>query len=268
MELHDIIYRKSPPLAFISLNRPETRNVFTYPMIENLCRALKDAKNDTDIKVIILSGEGEAFSAGGNIKEMAEGRLAAWDMKSYLWDHVQRIALVIEDVDKPIIASIDGPAFGGGFDLALICDLRIASDGATFCSTFVRIGLAPGNGGAYLLPKVVGLSKALEILLSGRVIEMDEALRIGLVDRVVPKEELLKETENYAMEIARRPLGSLRMIKRAVYNGLRSDLRGHLDYVSSQLALLTLTEEHRKAVREFVEKEGNGSHESSSKSDT
>ena len=114
MELHDIIYRKSPPLAFISLNRPETRNVFTYLMMENRFRALKDAKNDNDMKVIILSGEGEAFSAGGNIKEMAEGKLAAWDMKSYLRDHVQRIAMVIEDVDKPIVASVDGPAFGGG----------------------------------------------------------------------------------------------------------------------------------------------------------
>ncbi|OPX36473.1 MAG: hypothetical protein B1H12_07005 [Desulfobacteraceae bacterium 4484_190.2] len=252
MDLPDIIYRKSPPLAFISLNRTATRNAFTYPMMESLCKALKDAKNDPEIKVIILSGEGEAFSAGGNVKDMAEGKLASWDMKSYLWDHVQRTALVLEDMDKPVIASIDGPAFGGGFDLAVLCDLRIASESATFCSSFVRIGLAPGNGGSYFLPRLVGLSKALEILLSGRVIKMDEALRIGLVDRVVPKEELRKETEKYAMEIARRPLASLRMIKRAVYNGLRSDLRGHLDYVSSQLALLTLTEEHREAVRGFV----------------
>jgi enoyl-CoA hydratase len=136
------------------------------------------------------------------------------------------------------------------------CDLRNASESATFCSSFVRIGLAPGNGGSYSLHRLIGLSKALEILLSGRVIKMDEALRIGLVDRVVPKEELRKETEKYAMEIARRPLASLRMIKSAVYSGLRSDLRGHLDYVSSQLAFLTLTEEHRKAVRGFVEKDG------------
>jgi enoyl-CoA hydratase/carnithine racemase len=254
MELPDIIYQKSAPLAFISLNRPEIRNAFTYPMMDSLCRALKDAKKDPDIKVIILGGEGEVFCAGGNIKDMAEGKLASWNMKRYLWDHVQRVPLLLEDVDKPVIASIDGPAYGGGFDLALACDLRIASERATFCSTFVRIGLAPGDGGAYFLPRLTGLNKALEILLTGRVIKMEEALRIGLVDRVVPVEKLSEETKNYAMEIARWPLASLRAIKRAVYDGLKSDLRGHLDYVSSQLALLAETEEHRKAVRKLVEK--------------
>ena len=150
---------------------------------------------------------------------MAEGKLASWDMKSYLWDHVQRTALVLEDVDKPVIASVDGPAFGGGFDLAVLCDLRIASESATFCSSFVRIGLAPGNGGSYFLPRLIGLSKALEILLSGRVIKMNEALRIGLVDRVVPKEKLRKESKKYAMEIARRPLASLRTVS---YTHLRA----------------------------------------------
>lgn len=253
MELTDIIYRKTAALAFISLKRPETRNTFTVPMIDSLCLALKDARQDPDIKAIILGGEGEGFSAGGNIKDMADGKLASWNMKRYLWDHVQRIPLILEDVDKPVIASIHGPAFGGGFDLALACDLRIASEQATFCSTFVHLGLAPGNGGAYFLPRLVGLSKALEILMTGRVVEMDEALRIGLVDRVVPREKLLDETENYAMEVAQWSITSMKAIKRAVYNGLNSDLRTHLDYISSQLALLTQTEEHQEAVRRFVE---------------
>ncbi|HBF42229.1 MAG TPA: enoyl-CoA hydratase [Desulfobacteraceae bacterium] len=255
MNLTDVIYRKSVPLAFISLNRPEMKNAFTYPMLDSLCQALEDAKGDGDIKVIILRGEGGAFCAGGNIKDMAAGRLASWDMKHYLWDHVQRVPLLLEDVDKPVIASIDGTAFGGGFDLALACDLRIASERATLCSTFVRIGLAPGGGGAFSLPRLVGLSKALEILLSGRVIDMDEALKIGVVDRVVSTGKLLEETEQYAMEIAKWPIAPVRAIKRSVYNGLKSDLRGHLDYVSSQLALLTQTEEHRHAVKKWVKKD-------------
>jgi enoyl-CoA hydratase/carnithine racemase len=254
MELSDIIYKKTALMAFISLNRPETRNTFTIPMIDSLYRALKDAKDDPDIKVIILSGEGEAFSAGGNVKDMADGKLASWDMKQYLWNHVQRIPLLLEDVDKPVIASIHGPAYGGGFDIALACDLRIASEQATFCSTFVHLALAPGNGGAYFLPRLVGLSKALEILMTGRVVEMDEALRIGLVDRVVPKEKLLKETTKYALEIAQWPITAVRAIKRAVYNGLKSDLRGHLDYVSSQLALLTQRKEHQEAAKKFAKK--------------
>jgi enoyl-CoA hydratase/carnithine racemase len=254
MELADILYKKKAPMAFVSLNRPETKNTFTVPMIDSICWAIKDAKEDPDIKVIVLSGEGEAFSAGGNIKDMAEGKLASWDMKRYLWDHVQRIPLLLEDVDKPVIASIHGPAYGGGFDLALACDLRIASEQATFCSTFVHLALAPGNGGAYFLPRLVGVSKALEILMTGRVVEMDEALRIGLVNRVVPKEELIEETKKFAMDVVQWPTAAVRAIKRAVYYGLNSDLRGHLDYVSSQLALLTQTKEHQEAVKKFAGK--------------
>lgn len=255
MDMADIIYHKLAPLAFITLNRAETRNAFTKEMVDSLCRALMDAKEDPGIKVIILSGQGEAFSAGGNIKDMAEGKFAAWDMKHFLWGHVQRIPLLLEDVDKPVIASIGGPAYGAGFDLALACDLRIASEKATFCSAFIRIGLIPGNGGLYFLPRLTGLSKALEILMTGRVIKMDEALRIGLVDRVVRPENLEDETKNYAMEMAKWPLEPLRAIKRSVYSGLKSDLRGHLDYISSQQALLTQTEEHRDAVRKLVESE-------------
>ncbi len=255
MDLPDIIYAKSNPLAFISLNRPEILNVFTDQMMDSLCLALKDAKDDPAINVIILKGEGEAFSSGGNVIDMHEGKLASWDMKQHLWDHVQRVALCLEDIDKPVIASIDGPAFGGGFDLALACDLRIASERATFCATFARIGLAPGNGGAWFLPRIVGQSKALEILLTSRVVEADEALRIGLVDRVTSEKELGKETQKYAMEIACWPITSVRAIKRAMYNGLKSDLRGHMDYMSSQLGMLTQTAEHREAAKRFAEKE-------------
>lgn len=255
MEYTDIIYKKTDPLAVISLNRPETLNVFTDRMMDSLCMALKDAKDDPAIGVIVLKGEGKAFSSGGNVREMHEGRLASWDMKQHLWDHVQRVALCLEDIDKPVIASIDGPAFGGGFDLALACDLRIASAQATFCATFARIGLAPGNGGAWFLPRIIGQSKALEILLTSRVVDADEALTIGLVDRMVPREELAEATTTYAMGIACWPMASVRAIKRAVYNGLKSDLRGHMDYMSSQLALLTRTDEHREAVKRFVEKD-------------
>jgi len=252
MDFPDIVYKKSNRLATIAMNRPEAMNVFTDEMMDSLCRALKDAKDDPGISVIILRGEGDAFSSGGNVKAMHDGRLASWDMKRHLWDHVQRAALCLEDIDKPVIASVDGPAFGGGFDLALACDLRIASARASFCATFVRIGLAPGNGGAWFLPRLVGQSKALEI--TGRVVESDEALKIGLVDRVVPVEKLSEETKKYAMEIACWSIESVRAITRAVYDGVKSDLRGHLDYMSSQLALLTMTEEHREAVKRFFEK--------------
>ncbi len=254
MHFSDIIYRKSPPVATISMNRPETKNAFTPEMMDSICQALKEAKADPDVKVIILTGEGGAFSAGGNLKEMAKGELTSWKMKDMLWDHIQRVPLLLEDVDKPVIAAIDGPAYGGGFDMTLACDLRVASERATLSSTFVQIGLAPGDGGAYFLPRIVGLSKALDILLRGRAIKMKEALSLGLVDKVVPVEGFSEAVRDYAMKIAQWPLPSLRAVKRAVYQGLRSDLRGHLDYISSQLALLSQTEEHRAAVQKILEK--------------
>lgn len=254
MDLPDIIYRKTPPLATISMDRPETKNAFTLPMMESICRALRASKEDPDIKVIILTGEGGAFSAGANVKDAAEGKLTSWNMKDYLWNHIQRVPLLLEDIDKPVIAAIDGPAIGGAFDVTLACDLRVASERATLGATFVRLGILPGDGGAQFLPRLVGLSKALEILLSGRVIKADEALRIGLVNRVLPVEGFLDGVKGYAMEIAQWPLAGLRATKRAVYNGLKSDLRGHLDYVSSQIALLTEREEHLEIMKKLVKK--------------
>jgi enoyl-CoA hydratase/carnithine racemase len=253
MDFPDIIYEKSYPLALIYLNRPETKNVFTEDMMDSLRKALKNAKADDDIKVIVLGGKGGAFCAGGNIKDMANGKLSSWGMKNYLWEKVQRVTLLMEDIDKPIIASIDGPAYGGGFDLTLACDLRIVSERAIFCSSFARIGLAPGNGGAYFLPRLIGFSKAMEILFTARDVNADEALRIGLADRVVPADKLQEETTRYGMEIGSQPLGALRAIKRAVYNGQKSDLRAHLDYMSSQLGLLTQTEAHKEAVNKILQ---------------
>lgn len=255
MELTDIIYTKSKGSAFISLNRPETKNAFTLDMLNSLEEALKDAQKDPHIKVIVLSGEGNAFSSGGNIKDMASGKLTSWDMKRFLWEHVQRIPLLMEDLDKPVIGAIDGPAHGGGFDLALACDLRIATFRATFCAVYVRIGLAPGNGGGYYLTRCLGVSRALDLLLTGRVIKMEEALELGLVQKTVPPEHFKEEVDAYVAQITRWPLESLKAVKRAVRNGLQSDLRNHLDYMSSQLALLSQTPEHKEAIRKLAQKQ-------------
>ncbi len=254
MDFSNILYAKSASVAVISMNRPEIRNAFTLKMAEEIYSALKDAFEDSNIKVIIIRGEGDVFSAGGDIKEMYRGNLASWDMKNYLWNHVQKIPLLLEEIDKPVIASIDGPAFGGGFGLALACDLRIASERAAFCATYVQIGLAPGDGSAFFLPRLIGLSRALDILLTGRVVKMEEADRLGLVDRIVSAESLKEESLAYANTIARWPKASLKASKRAVYDGLASDLKGHLDYMSSQLGLLSETREHKEAIAALIRK--------------
>ncbi|MBF0497151.1 MAG: enoyl-CoA hydratase/isomerase family protein [Deltaproteobacteria bacterium] len=252
MELQDIKYQKQDHLATITLNRPDLKNAFTLPMLKSVELALMDAKDDPGIKVIILTGAGDVFCAGGNIKDMAGGKLQSWQMKDYLWNHVQRVPLLLEDIDKPVVAMLNGPAFGGGMDLALMCDLRVASEKASLCATYVRIGLAPGDGGAFLLPRLTGLAKAMEILLTGDVIEPAEALSLGLVNKVTAHADLEAETMALAEKMSQWPLTSLRACKRAVMNGLTSSFRSHMDYISSQVAMLSATEDHLSAINRLV----------------
>ena len=157
--------------------------------------SLIKAKEDPEVRVIIVTGNGDTFCSGGDIREMAEGRLQSWDMKNFLWEGVHRIVLTIEDLDKPVIAAINGAAMGAGLDMALMCDLRVCSDRAKLAESYIMMGLVPGDGGAYFLPRVVGLAKALELLLTGDVIGPEEALHIGLVNKVVPHDQLLRKPE-------------------------------------------------------------------------
>ena len=249
-----VLYSAQREVATITLNRPEARNAFSPGMITLWREFLEKAKADDAVRVIIITGKGDTFCSGGDIREMAEGKLKSWNMKNYLWEGVHRIVLTKEDLDKPVIAAINGAAMGAGLDMALMCDLRVCSDKAKLAESYIMMGLVPGDGGAYFLPRVVGLTKALELLLTGDVLDADEALRVGLVNTVVPHERLMEEAAALAGKIASRPPLAIRMIKRAVYQGLASSLRTHLDYVSSQLALLSETEDHQEAARSFLEK--------------
>lgn len=249
-----VLYDVGDAIATITLNRPEARNAFSDEMIRLWRDRLVEAGEDDDVCVVVVTGRGDTFCSGGDIKAMAEGRLASWDMKRFLWDGVHRIALAMEDLDKPVIASINGAAMGAGLDMALLCDLRVCSDRARLAETYVLMGLAPGDGGALLLPRVIGLPRAMEMLLTGDVITPDEAQKIGLVNRVVAHESLMDETMRLARRIAERPPLAVRMIKRAVMQGLGQDLRTHLDCISSQLSLLSQTEDHREAALAFLER--------------
>jgi enoyl-CoA hydratase/carnithine racemase len=175
-------------------------------------------------------------------------------MKRFVWDGVHRIALTLEDLDKPVIAAINGAAMGAGLDMALMCDMRICSDQARLAESYINIGVVPGDGGSYYLPRLVGTAKALELLLTGEVLSASQALEMGIVNRVVPHESLMQETLALCHKIASKPPLAVRMTKRAVYQGLDHTLRGHLDYISSQLALLSETQDHMEAVHAFLEK--------------
>lgn len=161
---------------------------------------------------------------------------------------------MLEDTDKPVIASINGPAMGAGLDMALMCDLRIASDKAKFAESYVRIGLIPGDGGAFFLPRLVGLSKALEMLWTGDTLDAEEALRIGLVNKVVPAEKLDEATKEMACRLAEGPQIAITMIKRLVYQGLKSDLRSSLDLSSSNMGIVTSTKDYQAALSSFFTK--------------
>jgi enoyl-CoA hydratase/carnithine racemase len=249
-----VLYRTEGHVAIITLNRPEAKNAFSPEMINLWRQFLEEAKQNEQVRVIIVTGKGDTFCSGGDIRDMAEGKLRSWEMKKFLWEGVHRIVLALTDLDKPIIAAINGAAMGAGLDMAIMCDLRVCSDRAKLAESYILLGLVPGDGGAYFLPRLVGIAKALELLLTGDVISPQEALGFGLVNRVVTHDRLMEETMILAEKITNKPPLAIRMMKRAVYQAQTSSLRSHLDYISSQTALLSETQDHQEAAKSFLEK--------------
>jgi enoyl-CoA hydratase/carnithine racemase len=242
-------------IAHIVLNRPERMNAFTFEMIDAWVEALQRCRTDDAIKLVLVTGAGEAFCSGGDIVEMGE-RLEQTpeQRKSELFQRIERIPLALEDLDKPVIAAVNGVATGAGMDMALMCDIRYAAASARFAETYVKVGLVPGAGGAHFLPRLAGVAKALELFFTGDFIDAQEAHRIGVVNRVFPDADLMDEVEKIARRIARAPALTLRMTKRAIYQGMRNDLRTNLDMISSHYAVITATQEHRDLVKAFIAK--------------
>ncbi|HYY83198.1 MAG TPA: enoyl-CoA hydratase-related protein [Beijerinckiaceae bacterium] len=241
----------------IVLNRPERMNAFTFEMIDAWRAAIEECRRDDAVKVVIVTGAGSAFCSGGDIVEMGD-RLEQTpeQRKAELFDRIERIPLALEDLDKPVIAAVNGVATGAGMDMALMCDLRYAAQGARFAETYVNVGLVPGAGGAHFLPRLVGVAKALELFWTGDFIDAQEAMRIGIVNQVFPVADLMAEVEKIARKIAKAPPLTLRMVKRAIYQGMRNDLRTNLDLISSHYAVITATDRHKEAVRFFIAKRG------------
>ncbi len=250
----DLRYAIQDGIATITLNRPEKLNAFTIGMIDAWAACLRDAQSDPSVHVVVVTGAGRAFCAGGDMAQLGTEAPAALDQKRFLWDHVQQIPLTLEAMDKPVIAMVNGVAAGAGMDMALMCDLRFASDKARFAESYVKVGLVPGDGGAWFLPRLVGLDRALELMWTGDFIDASEALRIGAVTKVFPADDLAVQTYAFAARLTVGPPLAIRMIKRAASQGLRTDLRTSLDLISSHLALVVQSNDHQEGVRAFQEK--------------
>ncbi len=250
----ELLYEVKDRVATLTLNRPDKLNAFTGPMIERWAWALNEAQRDPDVNVVVVTGAGKAFCSGGDVARMGQGEPTPLDHKNTLWEHIHRVPKALEQMDKPVIAMVNGVAVGAGMGMAVMCDLRIASDAARFSTGYVRVGLVPGDGDTYFLPRLVGSAKALELLWTADFIEAPEAERLGIVNRVVAAGRLAEETFALAKRIADGPQVPIRMIKRLVYQSLRIDLRTHLDLVSSHMAVVRDTEDHKEGVQAFKEK--------------
>lgn len=242
-------------VATLTLNRPEKRNAFNRAMIKRWIEALEECERRDDVRAIVLTGAGDtAFCSGGDVDDMRNSERGTWTTKDYLWNQIHRIALIMQRLDKPTLCALNGSATGAGLDMALMCDMRFAADTARFAETYIKVGLVPGDGGAYLLPRLVGTAKALELLWTGDFVAADEAERIGLVNRVYPANEVVEQTHRFARRLADGPPRATRLIKRLVYQSERTDLATSLDLVSSHMGLVTQGGEHREGVRAFMEK--------------
>lgn len=237
----------------LTFNRPDVRNALNEELAVALAEALDQARTDDSTHVVILTGAGTAFCAGGDVKDFERDRTAE-EQHTFLRDKVYRIARSMTELDKPVIAMINGPAMGAGLDIALLCDLRFAADDALLAEAYIDVGAPPGDGGAWLLPRIVGTARALDLLWTGRRISGKEALEIGLVDRCLPADELRSVTVTYAEQLAAGPQTAIRITKRALYQSLTVDLRTHLDQMASHMAVVRATADYREGVEALREK--------------
>ena len=260
----DLIYEVKGHLARLTMNRPEHLNCFSEEMIHLWTKALEDVRDREDIYAVLLSGNGKSFCAGGDVKAMAAGdgffeshddiSSTALARKNSLWKGIQRIPLILEEIDKPVVAKIHGAAVGAGLDMALMCDVRIASESATMSESYFNAGIVPGDGGAYFLPRIIGRDKALDMFWTTKVLKGAEAERIGLVTHVVPDDELDDYVEAYMQKLLEAPQTAMRLTKRAIYQSEQITLRSSLDMVSSFMGIVTELDDYRTRTSALVEK--------------
>lgn len=246
-------------IVTVRMNHPDTRNALTTrEQIQEFVDLCAELRRDMSVRVMVLTGNGSAFCAGGNVKDMHErGGIFAgspYELRNTYRDGIQRIPLAIYELDIPVIAAVNGPAIGAGLDLACMCDIRLAAPKAIFAESFVRLGIVPGDGGAWLLPRIIGIPKASLMAFTGDAIDAAKALEWGLVEQVCTHETLQSEAQALARRIASNPGHALRLCKRLLREGQHMRLDSLLELSAAYQALAHHTEDHHEAVAAFVDK--------------
>ncbi len=278
MDFKEITYDKSDGVATITLNRPERMNAFTDVMLREWAQALEDARLDGDVRAVIVTGAGRGFCAGADLRggtvlgqgagsqppsavgnaaqppsAVSSGPPSAADRRNWLRDGVHYVPRAVQLLDKPYIAAVNGAAVGAGMDMASMADMRIVSEHAKFAMSYVKVGLVPGDGGCYLLPRIVGVAKALELIWTGDFVDAEEAVRIGYASRVVPAGDLIDVTRDFALRLAKGPAVAMQLAKRLVYRGLTTDWQEAFEQAGTAMAIAQSTEDAREGPRAFVE---------------
>jgi enoyl-CoA hydratase len=249
MNLTTILLTKESGYALIQFNRPEVLNAINMKVMEELVSTLEELDKDSDTRCIILTGNEKAFAAGADIKEMAEASAMEMLQRDQFarWDRIRKIK-------KPIIAAVSGFALGGGCELAMTCDIILASESAKFGQPEITIGVIPGAGGTQRLTRAVGKYKAMEMVLTGSMITAEEAKQWGLVVKVVPNEYLVEEAKNLAKIIASKPPVAVRLAKEAVLKSFDTTIEGGLEFERKNFYMLFASEDQKEGMKAFVEK--------------
>ncbi len=253
-----VLYEQDDRIVKITLNRPDTRNALSGDIIEGLVECIQKADKDKNVGCVILTGAGKSFSSGGNLQEIKDmttkDQMTQAQLEDWYRFGIQKIPLTMNSIDVPVVAAVNGHAIGAGNDLCTMCDIRIAGEDAKFSESFLRIGIIPGDGGSWFLPKIIGLARANEMILTCDVLDANKALDWGLVSKVVPNENLIVEAQQLAKKIASQPPEASRRAKRLLRMSQNVPLQDALEMAASQQSMLQKLDDHREAIDALLEK--------------
>jgi len=255
MDFQNILYNIENQVLTITLNRPRLKNALNLDLMREIKRAIEEAEQDEEVRAVIITGAGDVFSSGGDLPLLAKMVEVESDEEYLEWNNpfIEAI-MAIYQLGKPVIAAVNGPAVGGGCEISLSCDLRIASDKAIFAELFVRLGDIPGLGGLFFLPKIVGLGKAYELAYTGQPVTAEEAYRIGLVNHVVPADKFPHFVKDFAERLAKGPTKAMGFIKKGIQYSLNTDLSTSFEYIKELQKHIKHTWDNKEGILAALEK--------------